>query len=536
MSEARSGGGWTNRLAARLNRWAERLKTTPIRDVEAAKTAADLELSLTSQQALAASLVRDIQRGLPKAASSEDIARSVEEALRKEAIGNERTLAYMRVIAVGMYALLSIIAVIRPDLFDILHYPLYALVFALGWAGLSISVALALRAGWYRPWLRLILPASDGLLLGLSVIVGYGVYWRAGPMPAGITAILATACAFLSFSGALRLSRSATRLTTILAVLVWGLGYIFIKPTRIDGWFIVTLLIATGFIAARATQIIRRVIVNEVSRGRITRMYEEGQEAIVAREEVLKIVSHDLRNPLHTVAMAADLLIETAGLPDSQSKHLRVILKSTDRMNRMIQDLLDVARMEAGTLRIKPQRVLIPKLFADVLEMMRPIAESHGQTIDSVADDTLPAVNVDAERTIQVFSNLIGNAVKFTPAGGLIVIKAERIGDKVRFAVVDSGPGIPPEQLPDIFGRFWQAQKDDRRGIGLGLTIAKSIVDAHGERIGVESRLGDGTEFWFTAAVAGDESPRTATPWTAPGSTASPSAQNHPGDDHSAHQ
>jgi signal transduction histidine kinase len=458
--------------------------------------------ALNSQQALAASLARDVQRGLPQTGSAEGIAALVEEALRKEAINNERTLAYMRVIAVGMYALFSLAAFIRPELFGIPNYPLYALLFALGWAFLAVVVALALRAGWYRPWLRLIMPASDGLFLGLSVIVGYGVYWRAGPMPPGITAILATACAFLSFSGALRLSRAAIRLTTILAIFVWGLGYILNKPTRIDGWFIVTLLIATGFIATRATQIIRRVIVNEVSRGRLTSMYEDVQEAVVAREEVLKIVSHDLRNPLNTVSMAADLLLETAGLPDTHSKHLRVIQRATERMNRMIQDLLDVARLEAGTLHIQPQRVAVSKLFADVLEMMRPIAESQGQTMDTVADEALPAVHVDSERTIQVFSNLIGNAVKFTPVGGLIVLKAERMGDKVRFAVVDSGPGIPPEQLPDIFGKFWQAQKSDRRGIGLGLTIARSIVEAHGERIGVESRLGEGTEFWFTAQVA----------------------------------
>ena len=158
--------------------------------------------------------------------------------------------------------------------------------------------------------------------------------------------------------------------------------------------------------------------------------------------------------------------------------------------------------MEAGRVVLEQKPVDVPVLFADVLEMMRPIAAQSSLQIETTGQNDVPPIHVDPDRTLQIFSNLVGNAIKFTPAGGTIVLKASRVGPKVRLAVSDDGQGIPADQLPNIFGRFWQGNKADRRGIGMGLTIARSLVEAHGEQIGVESRFGEGTEFWFTAAIA----------------------------------
>jgi signal transduction histidine kinase len=169
-------------------------------------------------------------------------------------------------------------------------------------------------------------------------------------------------------------------------------------------------------------------------------------------------------------------------------------------MNRLIQDLLDVAKIEAGRLGVDPRPVEVPPLVAEAFDMLRPIASEKSIRLDVAVADDLPTIAADAGRVLQVLSNLVGNAIKFTPAEGRVTIRAERVAGTVGFCVADTGPGIPPEQLPHIFGRFWQADRSDRRGIGLGLAIAKGIVEAHGGRISVESRVGEGTSFYFTLA------------------------------------
>jgi signal transduction histidine kinase len=131
-------------------------------------------------------------------------------------------------------------------------------------------------------------------------------------------------------------------------------------------------------------------------------------------------------------------------------------------------------------------------------DMLRPIAAEKSLRLHVIVAEGLPTITADAGRVLQVLSNLVGNAVKFTPAGGRVTVRAEQVAGNVRFCVADTGSGIPPEQLPHIFGRLWQADRSDRRGIGLGLAIAKGIVEAHGGRISVESRVGEGTSFYFT--------------------------------------
>jgi signal transduction histidine kinase len=171
-------------------------------------------------------------------------------------------------------------------------------------------------------------------------------------------------------------------------------------------------------------------------------------------------------------------------------------------MNRMIQDLLDVKRMESGRLGMDPQPESAASLVNDTVEMLRPIATGSTIALESEISENLLPVMADSARIQQVLSNLVGNAVKFTPRDGRVTVCAEPIDGGVRFGVKDNGPGIPPDQVPHIFGQFWQAMPSDRRGIGLGLAIAKGIVEAHGGMIWVESQVGVGSNFYFTLPSA----------------------------------
>ena len=153
---------------------------------------------------------------------------------------------------------------------------------------------------------------------------------------------------------------------------------------------------------------------------------------------------------------------------------------------------------------VEPRRIAAHALVAEAVDMLRSLATSS--SIDLVLEETcddLPHVCADVHRVQQVLSNLIGNAVKFTPRGGRIVVRCSRAPREVRFEVRDTGPGIPAEYLPHVFGQFWQASRSDRRGIGLGLAIAKGIVEAHGGKIWVESEPGEGSSFFFTLPSVG---------------------------------
>jgi signal transduction histidine kinase len=199
--------------------------------------------------------------------------------------------------------------------------------------------------------------------------------------------------------------------------------------------------------------------------------------------------------------MAAELILETEDQA-AQARGVNIIRRSSERMNRMVQDLLDVAKLETGRLGIEAEETGVGSLIDETVEMLGPLATEKGITLSAVVASDLPVIYVDRGRILQVMSNLVGNAIKFTPGGGQITLHARQERDAVRFAVTDTGPGITPEQMQRIFGRFWQARPSDRRGLGLGLTIAKSIVEAHGGHIGADSRPGEGTEFWFTIPVA----------------------------------
>jgi signal transduction histidine kinase len=231
------------------------------------------------------------------------------------------------------------------------------------------------------------------------------------------------------------------------------------------------------------------------------RLYKAAQDATRTRDDLVAIVSHDLRNPIHTINMATGFLLETTPTDDRRlgtRRQLEIIQRAANRANRLIRDLLDVARIQAGGLAVEPVPVEVRSLVQEAVDAVSPLASANELTVTSDVGDDVSGVSSDRDRVLQVFANLTGNAIKFTPKGGCITIRAHTAGPQVTFAVSDTGPGIPPEHLDHVFDRYWQAKSTAKLGAGLGLSIAKGIVEAHGGQIWVESELGKGASFMFT--------------------------------------
>jgi signal transduction histidine kinase/PAS domain-containing protein len=246
------------------------------------------------------------------------------------------------------------------------------------------------------------------------------------------------------------------------------------------------------------------------------RLYAEAQESVRAREDLLAIVSHDLRNPLGVVLASSALLLKSSLPPEPPGKEGRArrqveaIERAGNRMNRLIRDLLDFAAIQAGHLSVSSHPREVGMLVREVLDALEPLAATKSiKLVDGCAGaEGGLQISCDHDRVIQLFSNVVGNAVKFTPEGGTVTVRAEADGAMVRFAVADTGPGISTDELPYVFDRYYQARRRNRDGIGLGLSIARGIVEAHGGRIWVESPTGPGaassdgksggTTFFFT--------------------------------------
>ena len=240
------------------------------------------------------------------------------------------------------------------------------------------------------------------------------------------------------------------------------------------------------------------------------RSYQAAQGAAQARDDMLAVVAHDLRNPLNTIAMASSLALElTSAMPDAPGRRqFELVQRSAEHMKRLIRDLLDATRLQSGQLKLEAAPADVERIVGEAFEMLQPLAVQAGLELVMQVEPGLPRLTADRMRLQQVLSNLVGNAIKFTPRGGRITIEAASAPGGVRFVVADTGQGIPAEQLPHIFGKFWQARAADRRGLGLGLSIAKGIVEAHGGAIHVESRVGEGSRFLFTVPLAGGAAAR----------------------------
>ncbi len=230
---------------------------------------------------------------------------------------------------------------------------------------------------------------------------------------------------------------------------------------------------------------------------RLATALRDATAAVAARDEVLAFVSHDLRNPLHTIQMAADLL-ELPIPEERKAVQIQVIKRSATAMSRLIEDLLAVSEVEAGRLALEREPLLLDALFEEVCGQLENLVREKRQRLHWRVAPDVPAVHADRHRLLRVLGNLAGNAVKFTPDGGSIVMQAVRDGAAVVVSVSDTGIGIPPDELPRVFQRFWHAGRAQRGGAGLGLAIAKGVVEAHGGRIWVESTPGQGTTFSFT--------------------------------------
>jgi len=224
---------------------------------------------------------------------------------------------------------------------------------------------------------------------------------------------------------------------------------------------------------------------------------ERLRKAVRTRDEVLGIVSHDLRNPVSVIYSAASLLLEFDLSPERRREQLVSVRRAADRLNHLIRDLLDVAQMEAGALRVAPVHFSLGDLLEEAVSYQREAAEKKGVALETRVPDPILQVWGDRERVLQAISNLLDNAVKFTPQGGRVEVGGGREvqGKGVIFWVSDSGPGISDRDQERLFDRFWQVARRDKRGAGLGLSIVKGLVEAHGGQVWVESKVGEGATF-----------------------------------------
>jgi signal transduction histidine kinase len=228
------------------------------------------------------------------------------------------------------------------------------------------------------------------------------------------------------------------------------------------------------------------------------RLYQQAQRATRARDELIAAVSHDLRSPLGTIVGTAELLSKSEAPDEKRQRWVEALRRSADWMKRLIDDLVDIARIEAGRFTIEEKSCAVRPLLRETVDLMQPLAQQKKLRLEVQLPDREFDFPCDRDRILRVFSNLIGNAIKFTPEGGAITVKTALESGQVRFSVTNSGSGIAPEELPHVFERFWQARKTARMGAGLGLTIAQGIVEAHGGKIRAESELGRGSTFSFT--------------------------------------
>jgi PAS domain S-box-containing protein len=272
---------------------------------------------------------------------------------------------------------------------------------------------------------------------------------------------------------------------------------------RKDGSRVPVLLSAAAFAGTpdHGITLVHDITERKAAEREIQRAYEEARQAVGERDHVLAVVSHDLRNPLNTITMASSLLIED--IPEEKKRaQVAILRRAAEQMTRLIEDLLDVARIEGGGLSIAAESCQCTDLVQAAVEFLLPLAESRSVALrtGSIAECS---VRADRARILQVFTNLISNAIEHTPEGGSVEVGAEMDGsEEVLFRVQDTGSGITPEHLPNVFNRFWRAKRSGSTGAGLGLAIARGIVEAHGGRIWAESERERGSTFYFALPIS----------------------------------
>jgi len=321
-------------------------------------------------------------------------------------------------------------------------------------------------------------PIAEAYRTGTPVLIESGAEWcKQGTQPSKVLPVAdsaAIACIPLASSG------------LCLGVIVFE----FDRPQRFaeDDRFLMLVITAHGALSIERT-----------------RFQNQVRTALRIREDLLKIVSHDLRIPLSVISLKATTMLRNFSL-DRRLKfwkqHLEAVLRSTGRMTSLIRDLLDFTRIENGKLRLSTERIRLLELLTQAVENARVLAPRH--QIELQIPDTRMDLETrsDRKRLLQVLDNLLGNAIKFTPENGHIVVGLENNPTELLVTVSDAGRGIAPEHLPHIFERYWQARPKEElslgQGVGLGLYIAKGLIEAQGGRIWVESELGKGSKFLFS--------------------------------------
>ena len=257
-------------------------------------------------------------------------------------------------------------------------------------------------------------------------------------------------------------------------------------------WIMIGLsILALGslLVIARVSWRVRRLVTEAEKRE------DALHQTVKQRDEVVSIVSHDLRNPLGVVAGAADTLIELPLDREERERQATIIARSASRMSRLIEDLLDVSRIEAGAFVVRPSAEEPISVLEEIRDMFEVQAEEE-QVALAVGPVCDVLVRLDHDRVVQALANLVDNALRFTPEGGVVTLSGEVLDQEtVSLSVSDTGVGLTQDALDNLFSRFWQAEGDRKGRAGLGLAIVKGVIEAHGGEVRVESDPGEGSTF-----------------------------------------
>ncbi len=319
--------------------------------------------------------------------------------------------------------------------------------------------------------------------------------WYGGPGPSALATALSLLLIDLNFlepGGSLRIDR--------------------VEALEIIAFLVVSVTITTSMEALHRSRALAESRAAELKRlnDEVGRSYDAERERrhvaeLMAhtREEVLGVVAHDLRNPLNLIITSTDLLLEENLDRNRRKELLGVTMRAGRQMNRLIGDLLDTVRLQAGKFMLDVEDVAVVMIFRQAEEAFRPLAEKRKIQLEAIPPEDGIAVRADPLRVSQIVGNIIGNAIKFTPEQGSVTMRSVANGNHVAIHITDTGPGIEPADMDHLFDNFWQARSNDHRGVGLGLAIAKGVVEAHGGRIWCESSPGRGSTFSFTLPRAG---------------------------------
>lgn len=268
----------------------------------------------------------------------------------------------------------------------------------------------------------------------------------------------------------------------------------------LDVWVTVTRLVDERGVPTAVAITERDVTERKRAEAERENMVRELARAVKLREEILAMVSHDIRNPLAAILLAAQALKRRSDVTADEfsRRQLDLIERAAARARRLAQDLLDVARIEAGRLPLDLLPVDLRALIAESVELHQPLADERSVELRQDVEAAAGSVVCDRDRVLQVLENIIGNALKFCRAGGVVSVRASMEGGEASVSISDQGPGIPAAQVSRVFERYWSGATGSRDGVGLGLYITRGIVEAHGGTLRVDTREGEGSTFTFT--------------------------------------